>query len=199
MGTTITTRENQTWEEGERTDLITFNAKKYNKKLYKHIKLNSRVIPEIKEQLYSIVKKYWGCFCKEGSKRTIPGYKFSIDTGLVWCRKLQYGPYESNIILDQVQALLNNAWIEKCEGVWGSSIVLAAKPHQGHIQNIGYFIWRMIVSYMKLNGITKPFNFPIPRCGGTISTIGDGSNKFWIVSLYARKGYHQIPVCHIDR
>ena len=41
--------------------------------LHKHIKLNSRVITDINKQLIEIVKKYWDCFCKEGTKRTILG------------------------------------------------------------------------------------------------------------------------------
>ena len=38
--------------------------------------------------------------------------------------------------MEQVQALLNNLWIEKCEGHWGRSIVLATKPHQEHIKTL---------------------------------------------------------------
>ena len=59
--------------------------------------------------------------------------------------------------MEQVQDLLRNARIEKFGGPWGSIIVLAAKPHQGHIQNIDDFVWRMCVSYRKLNDITKYF------------------------------------------
>ena len=98
-----------------------------------NIKLNSTVIPEIKEQLISIVKKYWDYFLKEGAKRTILGYKLSINTGNtkpVCCKKLQYRPYESKIIMEQVPELLKNIWKEKFEWPWGSSIILAAKTHQ---------------------------------------------------------------------
>ena len=76
--------------------------------------------------------------------------------------------------MEKVQALLINVWIEKCGGHWGGSIVLAAKPCQEHIQNIRGFIWIMCVSYRKLNGVTKPFNFPIPRCDDNISTVVAG-------------------------
>ena len=72
--------------------------------------------------------------------------------------------------MQQVQSLLNNVCIEKCGGPWGSRIVLAAKPHQEHIQNIYDFIWIMCVSYRIINGINKPFKLPNPRCDYTIST-----------------------------
>ena len=74
-------RPKKSWEEGGHKKLTTINYEKHNKELQKHIKFNSRVIPEIKEQLSAIVNKYWDCFCKEGAKIIIMGYQFSINTG----------------------------------------------------------------------------------------------------------------------
>ena len=75
----------------------------------------------------------------------------------------------------QIVQLLDNGWIEKCVGPWGSMIVLAQKPHQEHVTNIDDFIWRMCVSYRKLNCITKPFQFPIPQCDDAITILS------WVV------------------
>jgi len=58
--------------------------------------------------------------------------------------------------MKQLKSLLSNDWIELCFGAWGSSIVLAAKPHQEHVLDIEDFIWTMCVSYWKLNSVTKP-------------------------------------------
>ena len=101
--------------------------------------------------------------------------------------------------MEQVQDLLNNIWIEKCGGTWGRSIVLAEKIHQENIQNIDDFIWRMCVSYGKINGSTKPFKLKTPCCYDVISTIGAASNKIRIIILDTRQGYHQILVHHADR
>ena len=49
----------------------------------------------------------------------------------------------------------------RCEGPWGSSIVLAANPHQENVKDIDNFVWRMC----------EPFKFPIPRCDDAISII----------------------------
>ena len=130
--------------------------------------------------IHGIVKKYWDCFCKRGARRPILVYDFLIDTGsakLVCCRKPRYGPYESKTILQQIKALFENDWIERCEGPWESSIVLAAKPHQEHIEDTDEFLWRMCVSYKKLNVITKKFEFPIYRCDDVI-TIIDNVSQF---------------------
>ena len=101
--------------------------------------------------------------------------------------------------MEQVQALLINVWIEQWGGPRGSSIVLATKYHLEHIQNIDDFIWRICVSYRKLNSITKPFEFPIPHLDDSIRTVGYGSNKIWIVSLEARQRYHQMSACHVHK
>ena len=95
--------------------------------------------------------------------------------------------------------MIRNTRIEKCGGHWGSGIVLAAKTHQEFFQNIDDLIWRMCVSYGKLNGIKKTFELPIPRCDGNIITVGYGSNKILIISLDSRQGYHQISVRHVNR
>ena len=102
-------------------------------------------------------------------------------------------------MMEQIEALLKNDWIERCEGPWGSSIVLAAKPHQENVKEIDNFVWRMCVSYRKLNSITKPFEFPIPRCDDAIAIIDTGSQFIWIISLDARQGYHQVRVRMVDR
>ena len=80
-----------------------------------------------------------------------------------------------------------------------SMIVLAQKPHQEHITNISDFIWQMCVSYRKLNAVTKPFQFPIPRCDAAIAILGCGADEIWIISLDARQGYHQVAVREEDR
>ena len=78
------------WEKGSRKILITFNDDKHGEELHKHIRLNTRVTLEIREHLIAIVKKYRGDFCKEDEKRTILGYKLSINTvnvKTVWYQK----------------------------------------------------------------------------------------------------------------
>ena len=78
-------------------------------------------------------------------------------------------------------------------------IVLAQKPHQEDIKNIEDFIWRMCVFYRRLNGVTKPFKFPIPRYNDAIIILDYGAGKIWIISPDACQGYHQILVREADR
>ena len=130
------------------------------------------------------------------------GCGFGTDTGElkpVCCKKCAYGLYESKIIMDQVQQLLSNGWAKRCKWPWGSLIVLAAKPHQEHVTNIKDFIWRMCVSYRKLNGVNKLFKYPIPRCGIYVTVINVGANCIWIITLNDCHGFHQDGVRPTDQ
>ena len=57
----------------------------------------------------------------------------------------------------------------------------------------------MCVSYRKLSAVTKPFQFPIPRCDAVTFILGCGADEVWIISLDARQGYHQVSVRKQDR
>ena len=162
-----------------------------------NLKIGKDASQEARDAIISVLKDHWDCFAKEGVRRTILGYQFSIDTGTsppVCCKKPAYGPHESEIMMEQIRNLLLNTWIRRCKGAWGSMLVLAAKPHQEHVTDIQDFVWRMCVSYRGLNAVTKPFQFPIKRCDDSIITLEQGPSRFFMISADADSGYHQVEV-----
>ena len=96
--------------------------------------------------------------------------------------------------MEQVQKILANGWVKIFKGLWGSHIVLAAKPHQEHVTNIDNFIWRMCVSYQKLKGFTKPFQYTIPRYKDAVTVLNVETHPIWIITLDACQKYHQVAV-----
>ena len=192
----------KTWENVPREDIITFDASLHTSELDAGLRISDKATLAVRTQVRELIIKFWDCFCEEGARRPILGYEFAIDTGdskPVCCRKPNYGPYESEIIMKSIMSLLKNDWIEECFGPWGSSIVLAAKPHQEHVIDIKDFVWRMCVSYRKLNSVTKPFQYPIPRCDDAITMMVVGDTVIWIITVDARQGYHQVSVRQVDR
>ena len=190
------------WTNHRRTDLISYNPASDKAELEQGLRISPRVSPDTRTRIITLIQKYWDCFAKIGCRRTIIGYEFAIDTGSsppVCCRKPQYGPRESAVIMEQLGGLLKNDWIEECEGPWGSQIVLAPKPHQESIEDIEDFIWRMCVSYRGLNKVTKPFEYPIPRCDDAITMIIVGENCIYIITVDAKQGYHQVTVYAMHR
>jgi hypothetical protein len=186
----------------QRDDLIFFDDAKDKEELFTNFKHGTAASSEDIQAIVTIIQQYWDCFCNDGAKRTILGYEFAIDTGNhtpVCCKKPQYGPHESRIIMDNIETLKHNSWIKECAGPWGSIIVLAPKPHQEHVNDISDFVWRMCVSYRKLNSITKPFQYPIPRCDDAIDILGACiGDVIYFIALDAKQGYHQVAVKSSD-
>ena len=126
-----------------RTDVIVFNESLHDDELQKDLDFNNSIDTESRLAITNTIKEFWDCFAQEGAIRPILGYEFGIDTDgakPVCCRKPSYGPYESIIIMEQVTQLKANGWIERCEGPWGSMIVLTQKPHQEKVKNIKDFV-----------------------------------------------------------
>ena len=173
-------------DDSGRDDIINFDCAAHTEELTTGLRFDTTIDPLTRDSIVEIIKKYWDCFIKEGAQRPILGYEFGIDTGgakPVCCKKPSYGLFESKVIMEQVGQLKSNKWIRRCGGPWGSMIVLAQKPHQEHITAIKDFVWRMCVSYRKLNAVTKPFQFPIPRCDDAVIGLGCGAVVIWIISL----------------
>ena len=57
----------------------------------------------------------------------------------------------------------------------------------------------MCISYCRLNSITKPFQFHIPRYDDAVMILGWGAVEIWIISLDAQQGYYQVSVRNSDR
>ena len=103
----------------------------------------------------------------------------------------QYGPHEARVISELTRGLERNGLIEEARSPWGAQVVLAAKPNQEHVHWSEY-IWRLTVSYRKLNAVTRPFIYPARRCDDAARDIGpskyfitmDFESGFWQVELH---------------
>ena len=99
----------------------------------------------------------------------------------------------------QISQLENNGWIRDCVGPWGDLLLLVDKPHEESCNNINKFVQKLCVSYWSLNGVTRSFEFLIPRCSDSIEDFEDSYGKLSFISLDARSSYHQIRVQEYDQ
>jgi len=149
----------------------------------------SNLRPAVEE----ILREFWDVFAERGLCHAIRGFQFHVDTGEakpISCRRPRYGPFEASVILRLCQKLKDNNMVDTDTGPWGSLIVLAAKPGQEDIP-WWEFIWRLCVSYRKVNQLTRPFTFPFRRCNDAVLYLGRARYR---ISLDLDCGYWQVPV-----
>jgi hypothetical protein len=99
------------------------------------------------------------------------------------------------VILSLVNQLEKKGIIEDDDGPWGSPIVLASKPNQEHV-HWSQFVFRLCVSYRALNGITRPFTFPVTRCDEAVERVGDAK---YVITMDLDAGYWQVAMSQASR
>ena len=105
----------------------------------------------------------------------------------------RYGMFESPVMQKTIDRLLDLGHIKLDHtSPWGFKITLAPKPHQENITNIEDYIWHFCTNYILLNRITRPSEYPIPRCDDAVM-YGFDIAMFFIL-LDAFSGYHQISL-----
>ena len=181
-----------------RDDIIIFDPKLHQETLEQNLKWGD--CPQLhRPKILTLIRKYWDVFTPEGLWRHIRGYECRIDTGDVapiCCKIPRYGPHEARIITELVNALEKNGLVEDDDGPWGALVVLAAKANQENTAWYEY-IWRLCVSYRRLNQITRPFAFPIRRCDDAVSDIGPQAR--WYISVDQDSGFWQMLLEKLSR
>ncbi|CAM4586126.1 unnamed protein product [Caretta caretta] len=109
----------------------------------------------------------------------------SIDTGNAHPIRVQpyrVSPQAKTAIEQEIQDMLQMGVIRPSESAWASQVVLVPKP-DGEI--------RFCVDYRKLNAVTRPDNYPMPRTDELLEKLGRAQ---FISTLDLTKGYWQVPL-----
>jgi hypothetical protein len=178
--------------ERDSLDIIQFDEQRHGDELKKNLNLEG-CPSDLHETVIEVIKHHWDAFAEEGMLKTVRGVKFHIDTGQsppICCKQREYGAHESRVITKLCKEMEKNGFIEDDDGPWGSRVVLAQKPDQGH-KHWTEYIWRLCVSYRPLNAITRPFTFPAPRCDNAILDLGPTSVY---ITMDMKSGYWQIEM-----
>jgi hypothetical protein len=174
-----------------RDDVIVFDLTKDEAELKRN--LNLKGCPDaLQPRVIQFVKDNWDVFAEEGLRNSVRGFTFQIDTGTskpVDCGAPRYGPNESVVMNKLIENLEHNGLVEDDNGPWGAMVVLAAKPNQG-LKHYTEHQWRLCVSYRKLNQVTRPFKYPIPRCDDAVEDID--SEAKWFIAVDMDSGYWQL-------
>ncbi|CAM4553825.1 unnamed protein product [Caretta caretta] len=109
----------------------------------------------------------------------------STDTGKAHPIKAQpywVSPQAKTATEQEIQDMLQIGVIHPSGSAWASPVVLVPKP-DGEI--------RFCVDYHKLNAVTRPDNYPMPRTDELLEKLGRAQ---FISTLDLTKGYWQVPL-----
>jgi hypothetical protein len=87
-------------------------------------------------------------------------------------------------ITEQCSKMLQSKVIRASKASAHSQVMLTVKPNG---------TWRFCIDYRRLNNITKPQSWPLPRIKETLQRIGDKNPEFFAV-FDLTKGYFQAPM-----
>lgn len=96
-------------------------------------------------------------------------------------------PAQKEVLRKLLDELQNDSIIEECESPYAFPVVLVPKPDGSR---------RLCVDYRRLNAITVPVQYPLPRIDDLLHST---SQAVYITTLDLRSGYHQIPVKEEDK
>jgi hypothetical protein len=174
----------------------TYSDANDKKELDTNLRLPTHLTQDIINEITSFVKEFWDVFRDDGVKIPVRGYEMVIDTGKhkpVACRQPHYGLHETPIMQKTLIKLLLMGFIKPDKySPWGARITLAPKPHQEGCTEMEKFVWRFCINYIHLNMITRPAEYPIPRCDDAVM-YGFGAATCYIL-LDAAAGYHQVQL-----
>ena len=113
--------------------------------------------------------------------------KHDIDTGDALPVKSAFYKQSPNLRREterQVKEMLKHNIIEPSNSAWHSPVVLIKKPNNEY---------RFAVDYRKLNKVTKPQSFPLPRLSDMFDAIGESNAKLF-TSADIGKAFWQVPL-----
>jgi hypothetical protein len=130
-------------DEVDPTFFCAYDKSKHGAQLTKDLGL-LHLEPDVREQVYALVKKYWSVFHEKGVFVPVKNYECVIDTGgaqPIAVKKILYGPKELPIMRNTIAALEKVGHIQQIHnGRWLFKALLAPKPHQEHVRDIDKFV-----------------------------------------------------------
>ena len=114
-----------------------------------------------------------------GCCKTMPHTINTTSETPIYIPRYRKSEYENQLIKAEVQKMLNANIIEHSTSPWSASVVLVPKPNGDK---------RLCVDYRKLNAITVPDPYPIPRVQDILDSL---SGSKWFTTFDLKSGYWQ--------
>ncbi len=151
-----------------------------------------------KRQLLMLIGEYRDVFAKDLTEVvSTDKYFHYIDTGNAAPIRVQpyrTSPRMQDEIDKQVKVLLEADIVEESMSPWQAPVVMVKKPHVAP----GESPWRLVIDYRKVNGVTQPMSFVMPRvdeaCDAIGAAAGSNNDELFMTVLDMRSGYYSITL-----
>jgi len=137
-----------------------------------------------REQLTRLLSQYPDIFNDNPGKTTLCTHKLELKPGT---RPMRLSPYrvhpeKSEQIRKELDLMIKMGVIEESNSPWASPVVLIPKP-DGTV--------RFCVDYRRVNDVTLPDAYPLPRVEDLIDKIGRAK---YLTKIDLSRGYWQVPM-----
>ena len=143
----------------------------------------SKLSEEHREELREVLERYKDVITERlGNVR---GIEHEIRTGIsnsIRCPPYRLAPGWRQELRKEVMDLLKEGILEHSQSAWSAPMVPIRKPN-GAI--------RLCIDYRKLNSVTQPDPFQIPRVDAMLDEVAEA---VWLTKLDMNKGYYQVPM-----
>lgn len=145
--------------------------------------------PTQRIELNQLIVSRAGRFALEGPPTTYAIHRIRVDDAQEPVASPPYRLSQNRKeVLDlELQKLLQAGIIEECESPWAANVVLVPKRDGG---------LRLCVDYRKLNAVTEPDRYPLPRIEDVLHAAKTTS---YMSTLDLQSGYFQVSVAEEDR
>lgn len=143
---------------------------------------------EDKIHLDNLLVKYEGVFATSGDPTPFATHKINTgDHQPIFSPPYRMSFAKTEQLKKEIEVMLENDVIEECDSAWASPVVMVPKK-DGSV--------RVCVDYRKLNAITIPDRYPLPRMDDLLHAA---KSTTYMTTLDLQSGYYQIEVALEDR
>ncbi|GFV54531.1 retrovirus-related Pol polyprotein from transposon 297 [Trichonephila clavipes] len=141
-----------------------------------------------KEKLNLLLESFQNVFEPEGEATNILEHHINTGNSPPISEPLyRMSPVKKEILRKEIDDLLEKDIIEECESPYGAPVVLIPKPNNQ---------FRLCIDYRKLNEVTVPDTYPLPRMDDLLQ---EAKHTAYISTIDLKSGYHQVNVNPADR
>lgn len=154
--------------------------------------------PEEKASISHIQKEFIDLFHLPGDKLSYTPIKtFELQTlpgsAVVNTRQYRLPEAHKREAQTQIENMLRDGIIEPSVSPYNSPMILV--PKKG-LSDSGERTYRLCIDFRKLNEITKPYQYPLPRIEEILDQLG---NAKYFTTLDLSQGFHQVMIDERDR